>query len=108
MSYDSDLAMALRGIDRKEPPAGYYVGPVVSLSPLTISLLDGEIMATGPFLIVSETVQRLLTPLPDCAFNGCECGGNCEHPCFPPRLQVGDKIIVVGQRKFCAIDRLGG
>lgn len=108
MSYDSDLAALLQRMGRKEPPAGYYIGPVVSLSPLTISLMDGEVMATGPFLRVSETVQRLLSPLPTCAFNGCDCGGNCDHPCFPPPLKVGDQMIVVGQRTFCAIDRLGG
>ena len=74
MSYDSDLAALLQRMGRKEPPAGYYIGPVVSLSPLTI----------------------------------CDCGGNCDHPCFPPPLKVGDQMIVVGQRTFCAIDRLGG
>lgn len=62
MSYDSDFADMLRRMGRKEPPAGYYIGPVVSLSPLTIALMDGEVMATGPFLRVSETVQRCSLP----------------------------------------------
>lgn len=108
MSYAIEAAQALRGLANRPPPAGYYTGPVVSLSPLTISLLDGAVMATGPFLEISETVQRLLTPLPACVFDGCQCGGHCEHACFPPPLKVGDMMVCVGQKRFCALDRLGG
>lgn len=108
MSYDVALAQQLAALGRREPPAGYYIGPVVSLSPLTVALLDGEVMAAGPFLTVSETVQRLMAPLPDCVFDGCQCGGSCTHACFPPRLAVGDQVICVGHRQFCALDRVGG
>lgn len=108
MSFDITMAQFLDNQRRKPPPAAFYIGTVVTLSPLTISILDGEIMATGDFLIISETVQRLLTPPPDCCFNGCTCGGECDHKCFPPPLKVGEKIILIGQNRFVAVDRIVG
>lgn len=108
MSFDLDMAKYLDAQRRKPPPAGFYIGTVVSLTPLTISILDGEILATGVFLMLSETISRLLAPLPDCVFNGCACGGNCKHQCFPQPLKVGENVILIGQKRFIAIDRLGG
>lgn len=108
MSYEQDMALRLHEMANRPQPAGYYIGPVVSLEPLTIALLGGEIMAKGKLLRVSETVQRLMQPLPDCVFNGCQCGGNCEHACFPKPLQVGDEMICIGQKTFLALDRMGG
>lgn len=108
MSFDVAMAKYLDEQRRRPPPASFYIGTVVSLNPLCISILDGEIMAQGIFLTVSETVQRLLTPLPDCCFNGCSCGGNCTHECFPKPLKVGEQVILVGQSRFVAVDRVGG
>lgn len=106
MSYADDIALMLRERDTPPPAAGYYIGPVVSLSPLTISLMDGEVMASGAFLTVSETIARLLKKLPDCTFNGCDCGGNCTHQCFPQPLKVGDLVVCVGHNRYCALDRV--
>ena len=64
MSYDSDLAALLQRMGRKEPPAGYYIGPVVSLSPLTISLMDGEVMATGRFCACLRLCSGCSLPCP--------------------------------------------
>ena len=107
MSYDAEMAQMMRDAYNKPPPAGYHIGPIVSLSPLTISLMDGEIMATGAFLEISETIARLMQKLPDCTFNGCDCGGNCTHQCFPKPLKVGDLVICIGHNRFCALDRVG-
>lgn len=106
MSYAEDIAVMLRARDTPPPQAGYYIGSVVCLSPLTIALMDGEVMASGSFLAVSETISRLLQPLPDCTFNGCTCGGSCTHQCFPQPLKVGDRVVCVGHNRFCAIDRV--
>lgn len=106
MSFETEMAKMLQEARHQPPPAGYHIGSVVSLSPLTISLMDGEVMATGDFLQISETIARLMQKLPDCTFNGCSCGGNCTHQCFPKPLKVGDLVVCVGHNRYCAIDRV--
>lgn len=108
MSYDNEMARAIKSRTEKPPDAAYARGTVVSLSPLTISLYGGEVMATGNCLLVSETVKRLLDPLPACAFNNCHHGQHCENNCFPPRLAVGDTVVCIGRSVFFAVDRYKG
>lgn len=88
MSYDVAMASWLKNQNKGFLTAGYYIGTVVSVSPLSISFLDGKGFAKGDFLEISERIQELM---------------QSEKP-----LKVGDKIILIGHKKFCAIDRLGG
>ena len=107
MSYDVKLAQEIKKQARqsRDRSSLYSTGTVVSLAPLTISLEGGEIMATGKCLRVSETVQRLIDPLPACALNGNPHGLVCDHACFPKPLAVGDKILCIGKSVYFAIDR---
>lgn len=106
MSYGVDLATKIKESTKPPAEAAYYVGEVVSLSPLKISLLGGEVIAQGKCLRLTETVQRLLAPLPECVLAGCHHGLLCDHPCFPKPLQVGEKVAVIGKSVYLALDRV--
>ena len=56
MSWDYELARAMR--PQKQGPPGLE-GKVVSTAPLTISLLDGEVMAPPAALAVGDRVACL-------------------------------------------------
>lgn len=106
MSYGDDLALKIKESTKQPAEAAYYVGEVVGLSPLKISLLGGEVIAQGKCLRLTETVQRLLQPLPECVLAGCHHGLQCEHPCFPQPLKAGEKVALIGRSVFLAIDRV--
>lgn len=81
-SWANEMVKGMRK-DRPTPEAAYYIGTIEQLSPLTISLLGGAIMASGQLLRLTETMESKR-----------------------PDLKTGQKVLVIGRGIYCAIDRI--
>ena len=81
MSWDYELARAMR--PQKQGPPGLE-GKVVSTAPLTISLLDGEVMAPPAALAVVEGAPGYTVT---------------EHPSQRLPWQVGDRVACLWMGK---------
>ncbi len=77
MSWDYELATALKGTGGKQPP-GLLEGEVVSAAPLTVSVYDGHVMAP---------------PAPLAVLTGAAGYEVRDHQLLPRPWQAGDRVV---------------
>lgn len=88
MSYDIDFAKKIKKMSEIQKSEGYMIGIVEQVSPLVVSCMDGELMASGKKLFLTDTVRALLdTQSAD-------------------KLACGEQILMFGRNTFVAVDRV--
>ncbi len=58
MAWDYEMAARLRGLGKRSPyEKAWYRAECTALSPLTFSILDGEIQASGDALVLTRSLS---------------------------------------------------
>lgn len=90
MSWNYDIAKMMKNIkEQQNTGIDMYTGKIVKKNPLTVSILDGEILIFGNRLLLCKTLNEQLSEL--------------ENKCCSI---IGKEVAVIGNQYFFCISLL--
>lgn len=88
MSWDYDMAKAIRAQGKPRETDGYYIAEVVEVRPTKLTLFGGELYITEDMMDKTERWEDV------------------ERLTGSSRLRIGQKVAVIGRQRFLILDRV--
>lgn len=90
MSWNYDIAKMMKNTkEQQNPHINMYTGKIVKKNPLTVSILDGEILIFGNKLLLCKTLKNQISEIEN---NNSSI--------------IGKKVAVIGNQYFFCISML--